>query len=149
LYFNSNIEQKHDFEYIPPTDDFTAIVTKRKDVFGCLCSHLVMLHTGEMSIYSHKEFSQFDIDLLSFSSLFAAHDEFYKKFDLTRYRNVVEIWFEDLISDPYYLFGQFNISEKTSYGIERSPNRYEKLVKNIDDVYTCYQSLSSNTGNSK
>jgi hypothetical protein len=107
-----------------------------------------MLHTGEMSIYSHKEFSQFDIDLLSFSSLFAAHDEFYKKFDLTRYRNVVEIWFEDLISDPYYLFGQFNISEKTSYGIERSPNRYEKLVKNIDDVYTCYQSLSSNTGNS-
>ena len=100
-----------------------------------------MLHTGEMHAYSGREFDQFDINLESFCAFVQAHDDYYKELDLTCYRQVVEIWFEDLISDPWYLFGQFNIVEKTKYGIQKSPNRYQQLVKNIDEVYTCYQSL--------
>lgn len=145
-YFNVDVEHNHDASYIPQHSEYTAIVTRRKNVFDCVCSHLVMLHTGEMSIYSHKQFDKFDIDLKSFNALVTAHADFYQQIDLSSYRQVVDIWFEDLISDPYYLFGKFNIVEKTSYGIEQSPNRYTSLVKNIDEVYTYYQSLINNTG---
>jgi hypothetical protein len=100
-----------------------------------------MLHTGEMSVYSGKQFDQFDVSLENFKALFAAHNEYYRELDLSCYQQVVDIWFEDLISDPWYLFKQFNIVEKTSYGVQKSPNRYQQLVKNIDDVYTCYQTL--------
>ena len=111
-------------------------------MFDCVCSHFVMLHTGEMNIYSSQEFGQFDINLKDFRDLVQAHTDYYKELDLSCYRQVVEIWFEDMIADPWYLFGQFNIVEKTSYGVEKSPNRYQQLVKNIDEVYTCYQSLN-------
>ena len=92
-------------------------------------------------MYSGGEFDQFDIDLDSFRAFVQAHDDFYKELDLTGYRRVVEVWFEDLINDPWYLFGQFNIAEKTQYVMQKSPNRYEQLVKNIDHVYTCYEAL--------
>ena len=140
-YFGVFVEHTHDRLYRPPGDDFTAVVTRRRNVFDCICSHFVMLHTGEMNIYSGREFNQFDIDLRQFKNFVQAHTDYYKKLDLSCYQKVVEIWFEDLISDPWYLFGQFNIVEKTVYGMQKSPNRYQQLVKNINEVYTCYQSL--------
>ena len=139
-----DIEHTHDRLYLPPSDDFTVVVTRRRNVFDCVCSHFVMLHTGEMNLYSGREFDQFDIDLQSFESVVRAHEDYYQELDLSCYRQVVDVWFEDLISDPWYLFGQFNIVEKTSYEVHKSPNRYQQLVKNIDDVYTYYQSLEKN-----
>lgn len=143
-YFGVFVEHTHDQSYLPPSDDFTAVVTRRRNVFDCVCSHFVMLHTGEMNLYSGREFDQFDIDLHSFENMVCAHDDYYRALDLSCYRQVVDVWFEDLIADPWYLFGQFNIVEKTSYEVQKSPNRYQQLVKNIDDVYTCYQSLEKN-----
>jgi hypothetical protein len=140
-YFGVFVEHTHDRLYRPPGDDFTAVVTRRRNVFDCICSHFVMLHTGEMNIYSGQDFDQFDIDLHKFRELVQAHTDYYKKLDLSCYQKVVEIWFEDLISNPWYLFGQFNIVEKTMYSMQKSPNRYQQLVKNINEVYTCYQSL--------
>ena len=140
-YFGVFVEHTHDRLYRPPSDDFTVVVTRRRNVFDCICSHFVMLHTGEMNVYSGQTFEQFDIDLQRFEQLVQSHKDYYKELDLSCYRQVVDVWFEDLIADPWYLFGQFNIVEKTSYEVQKSPNRYQQLVKNIDDVYTCYQSL--------
>ena len=146
-YFGVFIEHTHNRWYRPPSDDFTVVVSRRRNVFDCVCSHFVMLHTGEVNTYSGKEFKQFNIDLQSFKAILQAHDDFYKEFDLSCYQNVVEVWYEDMISDPWYLFKKFNISEKTVYGVQQSPNRYQQLVKNLDDVYTCYQSiLTKNKG---
>jgi hypothetical protein len=145
-HFGVFVEHTHDRLYRPPSDDFTAVVTRRRNVFDGICSQFVMRHTGEMSVYSGREFDRFDIDLQSFRDLVQAQDDFYKEIDLSCYRQVVKVWFEDLISDPWYLFGQFNIVKKTVYGIQKSPNRYQQLVKNIDDVYACYQSLKQNKG---
>jgi hypothetical protein len=140
-YFDVLIELSHDRSYRPPTDDFTAVVTRRRNVFDCLCSHFVMLHTQEMNIYTGRAFDQFDIDLQDFTDLALAHKDYYKELDLSCYRQVIEVWFEDMINDPWYLFSRFNIVEKTSYGVEKSPNRYQQLVKNINEVYNYYQSL--------
>jgi len=92
-------------------------------------------------VYSGQEFDQFDIDLHKFEEFAQAYRDYYKELDLTCYRRVVKVWFEDLIDDPWYLFAQFNIVEKTQYAMQKSPNRYQQLVKNIDDVYNCYQTL--------
>ena len=144
-YFNVFVEQNHDFLYVPSHTEFTAIVTKRKNLFDCLCSHFVMLHTGEMITYSGEKHSKFEIDTVEFTKLFFGYYGFYDKINLTCYNRVIEIWFEDLILDPYYLFGKFNLVEKTSYEIiQPSPNRYENLVTNVDELQECYQSLIEN-----
>jgi hypothetical protein len=94
-----------------------------------------MLHTGEMSLYSGREFDQFDINKQDFLNLFRAHQDFYKRIDIPKHREVIELWFEDLMTDPYYLFGKFNIVEKTSYQLtHQSPNRYQDLIRNLDDL---------------
>ena len=97
-----------------------------------------------MNVYSGQTFEQFDIDLQRFEQLVQSHKDYYKELDLSGYRRVVDVWFEDLIADPWYLFAQFNIVEQTQYVMQKSPNRYQQLVKNINDVYTCYQSLEKN-----
>jgi hypothetical protein len=139
-YFDVFVEHNHDFSYVPPHTEFTAIVTKRRNLFDCVCSHFVMLRTGEMVTYSGKEYSKFKIDPREFTGLITAYYEFYDKIDLTCYNKVIEIWFEDLVSDPYHLFGKFNLVEKTSYEIIKpSPNRYQNLVTNVDELEYCYQ----------
>ena len=149
-YLDVFVEHNHDFLYVPSHEEFTAVVTKRKNLFDCLCSHFVMLHTGEMVTYSSKEHSKFKIDPHDFTALFAAYYEFYNKIDLTYYNKVIEIWFEDLVSDPYCLFGKFNIVEKTSYEIiKSSPNRYQNLVTNIEELQVCYQLLIQNSKESQ
>jgi hypothetical protein len=101
-----------------------------------------MLHTGEMSLYTGKQFDQFDINPQDFLDLFCGHRDWYKKIDISGYRNVIEIWFEDLMTDPYYLFGKFNIVEKTSYQLtQQSPNRYQDLIRNLDDLRNYYELL--------
>ena len=106
---------------------------------------VILLCCIQMNVYSGREFEPFDINLDSFRAFVQAHTDYYKELDLSCYRQVVEVWFEDLIADPWYLFGQFNIVEKTHYAMQKSPNRYQQLVKNIDDVYTCFQSLKERT----
>ena len=141
-YFNTNVDHTHELTYTPPHTDITVIVTRRRNVFDCLCSHFVMLHTGEMSLYTGKQFDQFDINKQDFLNLFRAHQNWYKQIDISGYRNVIEIWFEDLMSDPYYLFGKFNIVEKTSYQLtQQSPNRYKDLINNVDDLRNYYELL--------
>lgn len=141
-YFNTTVDHTHKLTYTPPHSDITVIVTRRRNVFDCLCSHFVMLHTGEMSLYTGKQFDQFDIAQKDFRNLFHAHQNYYKKIDISGYKNVIEIWFEDLMTDPYYLFGKFNIVEKTSYQLTRqSPNRYKDLINNLDDLRNYYELL--------
>ena len=134
-YFNTTIDHTHELTYTQPHSDVTVIVTRRRNVFDCLCSHFVMLHTGEMSLYSGRTFDQFDIDKQDFLNLFRAHQDFYKRIDIPKNCQVIELWFEDLMTDPYYLFGKFNIVEKTSYQLtHQSPNRYHDLIRNLDDL---------------
>ena len=141
-YFNTNVDHTHELTYTPPHSDITVIVIRRRNVFDCLCSHFVMLHTGEMSLYTGKQFDQFDINKQDFLNLFRAHRDWYKQIDISGYRNVIEIWFEDLMSDPYYLFGKFNIVEKTSYQLtQQSPNRSQDLIRNLDDLRNYYELL--------
>ena len=41
-YFGVFVEHTHDQLYRPPSDDFTAVVTRRRNVFDCVCSHFVI-----------------------------------------------------------------------------------------------------------
>ena len=139
LYFNVFVDQTHRVEYVPPHSEFTAVVTKRKNVFDTLCSHFVMIHTGEMSIYSNKEFSKFKVNLQQFTNFWRAHYDFYQKLNLSYYKQVIELWYEDVMSDPYHLFSQFNIAEKTYYDESlKCPYRFDNLITNVDELRSQY-----------
>jgi hypothetical protein len=133
-YFKTDALQTHDFNYVPPHENYTCVITKRQDVFSCVASHLVMNRTGESSAYSNKSVEPFVADPLEMQRLLKAFDVFHANRNLSHYKHVIEVDFDRLISDSYYLFRQFNIVEKTMYNIERSPYRYQDLITNLDEL---------------
>ena len=138
-YFGVEAIQTHDPNFVPPHEDFTCIVTRRNDLFNLLCSQLIMDHTHESHNYSDKTVQPFRADPEKLNSLWASWHDFYKLRNLTPYKKIIEIEFESLISNPYYLFGQFNIVEQTTYDQnERSPYRYQDLITNLDELLEVY-----------
>ena len=139
-YFEVDAIQTHDPNFVPPHEDFTCIITKRDDLFNLLCSQLVMDHTHESHNYSDKTVQPFCADPEKLNGLWAAHHEFYKTRNLTPYKKIIEIDFENLISDPYYLFSRFNVVEQTTYeNNKRSPYRYQDLITNLDELREKYE----------
>jgi len=139
-YFGIDATQTHDPNFVPPHEDFTCIITKRDDLFNLLCSQLVMDHTNESHAYSGKIIQPFRADPIKLNGLWAAYHDFHKTRNLTPYKKIIEIEFKNLISDPYYLFNQFNIVEQTTYeNNERSPYRYQDLITNLDELREKYE----------
>lgn len=138
-YFEVDAIQTHNPNFVPPHEDFTCIITKRNDLFNLFCSQLIMDHTRESHAYSNKTIQPFCADPKKLNGYWAAYHDFYQTRNLALYKKIIEIEFENLISDPYYLFGQFNIVEQTTYDQNgRSPYRYQDLITNLDELLEVY-----------
>jgi hypothetical protein len=88
---------------------------------------------------SIKEFSKFKVNLQQFTNFWRAHYDFYQKLNLSYYKQVIELWYEDVMSDPYHLFSQFNIAEKTYYDESlKCPYRFDNLITNVDELRSQY-----------
>ena len=56
----------------------------------------------------------------------------------------VDIYHEDLISDPYHLFAIWNIEKSTNFGLQvKSPYNNKELINNIDQCHEWFEQLSS------
>ena len=142
-YFGTDTLHTHDSNHVPLHDDYTCIITKRTNIFDTICSHMVMLHTDEASSYTNKKVEQFVVDPEVMKSYLAGLYDFYRTRDLSRYKKVIEIDFDQLISDPYYLFSQFNIVERTNYTkVKQSPYRYQELISNLDQLKEIYNNYN-------
>jgi hypothetical protein len=141
-YFGTDALQTHDSTYVPPHGDYTCVITKRTDIFATVCSHLIMLHTNEANNYTNKKVEPFVVDPESMKAFLVGLYDFYQNRNLSHYKKVIEIDFDQLISDPYYLFGQFNIVEKTNYNITKSPYRYQDLILNLDELKEIYNNYN-------
>jgi hypothetical protein len=133
------VNHLHDTSYIPPVyyppTERICVLSKRKNVFKAVLSLLVLEVTGEPSSYTNKTIEPFTIDLRTFKAVYISHLTFYKQINLSHYDKVIEVWFDELISDPYYLFKQFDITAETDYTvIEKSPYKYQELVTNINEL---------------
>ena len=141
-YFQTDALQTHDPYFVPQHENYTCIITKRKNVFDTICSHLVMNRTHESAAYTNKHIEPFRVSNDEMTGYLLGLYSFYRQRDLSFYENVIEIDFDQLITDPYYLFAQFNLVEKTKYNIQKSPYRYQELIINIDELWSIYQSIS-------
>jgi hypothetical protein len=130
---------------VPPHDDFVCILSRRRDVFASVLSHAVLDITQEPNNYTNKSLAPFAINPDRFHGLYTNHVNFYKNLDLTFFKTKIEIWFEELISDPYYLFRQLGQAGETNYSvIDRSPYNYYELVTNIEQLKQVGQDVRNN-----
>lgn len=142
-YFGADVLQTHDSNYTPPHDNYTCIITKRSNVFDTICSHMVMLHTDEANAYTNKKVEPFTVNPESMRAYLAGLYNFYQTRNLSYYKKIIEIDFDQLITDPYYLFSQFNIVEKTDYTRNKqSPYRYQDLIINLDQLTEIYNNYN-------
>ncbi len=141
-YFNIDAAHTHNPDWVPPHENYTCVVTRRANVFETMCSHFIGIYSAEGVVYSNKHLEPFRVPANDMERYLLGFYDFYRRRNLSYYKQVVEIDFDSLISDPYYLFGQFNITEKTNYMIQKCPYRYQDLIINIDELWSIYESIS-------
>jgi hypothetical protein len=67
---------------------------------------------------------------------------FYKAIDTSYYKQIVEIYYEDIIDNPKHLFSCFNIDRNTEYNLsKKSPYCYSELILNFNELQSLFNDL--------
>jgi hypothetical protein len=140
--YEFGVIHSHNPLYKPPNDNFVCIINKRRDEFTGMVSMLLTKRTGEFTKYSNKNIDSFNVSLHEFYAIYLYNKAFYKIIDQTNFKETIEICLEDMILDPYYLFNQFGIEQKTNYSLSpQSPYDLTKIITNLDELYQSYTEL--------
>ena len=125
----------HDYAWTPPDDTYTAIISLREPLIDSVLSVIMAEYTDEYATYTDKTIAPFRVHPGKFATLYKIHRDFYGLIDRSRFQHVIEIWYDQLINDPNYLFAKLGIEAKTMYNIrQRSPYRYYDLFTNINQL---------------
>jgi len=91
--------------------------------------------TQEPNNYTGRTIEPFTIDPNRFHGLYQSHQQFYDKVDTKLYQKIIDIWFEPLMQDPYYLFRTLGYTRTTNYSlVNQSPYNYYQLVTNVNQL---------------
>lgn len=134
------IVHTHNPMYVPTTDNFVAVISRRRNLFDSILSTELAKITNEFVTYTKKEITPFAIDLAKFKNCYFFQKAFYQAIDRTRYNKVVDVYYEDLISNPNCLLSDFNVKIDLSV-TEKSPYNYYNLVINIKKLKEIFQEL--------
>lgn len=131
----------------PDDSNTTCIVSRRKNIFDTVCSLLTVNISGQAENYTGKWLGRFHVNLDEFRKTYFLVKEFYSAIDTSKYKNVVEIDFDTLLTDEYYLFNSLlGIKEKTNYNlVKSSPYNYHELIINYNEVKEYYSGLVNET----
>lgn len=137
-YFTSDVQQIHNPLYELQYDgntDYICVLSRRHNTFDAILSQLILEKTNEPHIYSNSDVTPFSANIDQFKTLYQIYTTFYSKINLPLFKKVVEVWYEDLVLNPYYLFNQFGVNEKTDYNFSnKSPYDPYKLITNINEL---------------
>lgn len=133
---NDRIIHCHDQPNIPDKFNWTLIIIRRHNEFNGAISQVIADTTKEWSRYTNKQIDSVDVSIGHFKSILDVRRDYYNKIDIDGYSSVVDIYFEDVLQYPYYLFEQLGIpnvitqikTEKSPYGKEIISN-YKELEK--------------------
>jgi hypothetical protein len=133
-----SIENKH---------TYTAVVSKRNNEFARAISEITTIRTGKYhQNYDVNVVSPFSVSRVEFIKTILKSREFYSQIDLTGYANVVEIYFEKMIEDPYFLHQQLGIEDNSKMEYLTPPSPYgTSLIKNIEELGKLYNELFRRT----
>ena len=138
--FIDGVVHSHNPLYESPTDNFIAIISHRRNLFEAIVSMKLTKKTNEFIQYTNKEISPYAIDITKFKNCYFYQKAFYQSIDRTKYKKIVDIDYEDLISDSNCLLADFGIVIDLSL-IDKSPYDYHNLITNIDELQEIFQEL--------
>ena len=135
----------HNPHFTPPTANFIAIFSQRADTFSAVCSSLIAKRTREYSYYSDSRLPNVVIRPQEFTHELNYHLSFFNLIDASKYSNVVQINYEDMLGDAYYLFKKFGVLKKLELIDSKSPYDYNQIISNVEQLRNCYNELTHST----
>jgi hypothetical protein len=117
-------------------------MSTRQNILQASLSQLVLEQSNEPTEYTNKTMEPFTANITKFSGLVSMYKNFYNTVNISKYKKVVEINFEDIFNDEYYLFRCIDISEKTDLSLcRKSPYDYSTLITNINELKEIFNEL--------
>lgn len=136
----------HNPLWFPSNNNFVCILSKRRNLFDAIMSILLGKTSNEFSTYTNKLIVPTTVSQLDFTNCYWFMKSFYASIDTSSFKQVLDIYYEDLIDNPSYLFSLLNIDSKTSYNLsEKSPYRYKDLILNVDLLRILFADLEKLT----
>ena len=126
-------------------EDFVCILSRRRDELAGILSEHIAMHTGEYGIYyKFDRGEKIDPFILAKEKILGgvhARRDFYSQIDTLGYAKVVDIYLEDMLQYPYYLFESLGIPNvNIEYHCTKCPYGTE-LIINIDEIREYYQEI--------
>ena len=141
--FPYTVMHTHNPKDTPAETGFTCILSKRKNILDMACSAVIAEKTNEYAEYTGQTVEPFSVSVEQVRQRATDIIDFYNQIDLSIYANVLDIWFDDLLADPYYLYKQFGIDEQIQYDKKlKSPYNYYNIITNIEEL----KSIAINEG---
>lgn len=123
---------------VPNKQEWILIISRRRDNFKGVVSHLIAEITNEYNTYSNQKFPQTYVPIDSFKKICQQRNNFYKELDFNNYYAVLDIYLEDVLQYPYYLFEQ--LGQKIKMPIKTSKCPYgSELISNFKELEEFYQ----------
>jgi hypothetical protein len=139
---HSRIVHSHDPFWTAPTNNYMCVLSKRRDVFAQILSMIISKRTNEFTDYTKKSIELFAVEETEFESSYWFIKCFYQTVDVRQFKKTIEIYYEDLVSDPDYLFRKFDISKLTNYGVtKKSPYWSHDMILNMRELKTLFKHL--------
>jgi len=118
------------------------VISRRRDTFLGAISEIIAARTGEFETYTRNEIDLINnpfkhhIDVGDFDKVFCDRNDFYKAIDPSGYAHVVDVYLEDMLQYPYYLFERIGFTQKIATPIEtvKSPYRGRDIIGNYDEL---------------
>ena len=118
------------------------IISRRRDVFLGAISEIVAKRTGEFETYTKNEIDlinnpiRLHVDIDYFDKILNGRRDFYSEIDPIGYAHVVDVYLEDMLQYPYYLFERIGFTQKIATPIEtvKSPYRGRDIISNYDEL---------------
>ena len=122
----------------PFNEDCVCIISNRQNTLNSMLSAMIVNKTSEIREYTNKCIEPFTVLKDDLWNSYIYHKVFYLLIDKTKFKRVVEIDYEDMLSDPKYLFSKFDIDKDIKFYGKKSPYDYYQIIKNIDEVKGWY-----------
>ena len=141
---DGNIIHSHNPLIIPEGADSWAFISHRRDIFSSIISTLIGKRTTEYVEYHGNYNERFFVEEIEFTHAYQHHKIFYEVIEKNNFAQCIDVYYEDLILDLYYLFSKLNIKKPIDLDLQvKSPYNNKELIININQCYDWFERLNS------
>jgi hypothetical protein len=110
--------------------NWIALISRRREDFNCVISNNLI---------------PFHVSRERFISEYRRILHFYNDIDTTGFAKVIDVWSEDMLQYPKYLYNLFDIDNSIDYNITNKSPYNETSIININELKLIWQQIGSPT----